>query len=53
MQIHDKTMLFFSGYFVCLGVIWGTSWLLWRFVELPNIAAGRRLWVPTLPSAAN
>jgi peptidoglycan/LPS O-acetylase OafA/YrhL len=53
MQIHDKTLLFLGGYAVCLGAIWAASWLLWRFVELPSIAAGRRLWSPTVQKAAN
>lgn len=44
LHLHDRTLLFFAGYCLCLAVIWGASWLLWRFVELPSIALGRRLW---------
>jgi len=43
LQIQNKTLLFFGGYAFMLTVIWGVSYLLWRFIELPSIAAGRRL----------
>jgi peptidoglycan/LPS O-acetylase OafA/YrhL len=56
LQIQNQALLFFGGYCLCLAVIWAASYLLWRFVELPSIALGRRLWSsarrnPTTPTS--